>query len=381
MEIAQSWLAMIAAWYVVALPALLLALLLWATRRGDRPLLPPNRCPRHRIDSLKLAACVLVYLFGTALVGAIVSRASDLGLELSTDANLRRQWGQLIAVPLILLAWWGILRMGGANRCYQIGLHGFRWREALIAASLAHLVATPVIYHVNLASVIVTTYLGMPPEPHPLTELVTGERDAVRLATLIAAGTVAAPFLEEIFFRGLLQAWTLAEGPRSLLVVGLATFQLLGTHADQPLALPFTVIAVLVYAVCPIYLKRRAVLPPADPSDETAFRPTSDTVRIVRSPPPFDWESLERQGQALFPGLWAALDPLSRRQEVHRFRAVFAVALLFASIHLWPGVIALLLFGVVAGFLALRTRSLVGPIGFHVLFNAAACAEVILFAS
>jgi hypothetical protein len=51
--------------------------------------------------------------------------------------------------------------------------------------------------------------------------------------------------------------------------------------------------------------------------------------------------------------------------------AVFATALLFGAVHsfAWPTPVALFVLGLVLGYLALRTRSLVAPVILHSLFN------------
>jgi membrane protease YdiL (CAAX protease family) len=53
---------------------------------------------------------------------------------------------------------------------------------------------------------------------------------------------------------------------------------------------------------------------------------------------------------------------------------------LFAAMHssVWPTPVALLVLGLALGTLAARTKSLVGPIVVHALFNAVTCVGLLL---
>jgi membrane protease YdiL (CAAX protease family) len=59
---------------------------------------------------------------------------------------------------------------------------------------------------------------------------------------------------------------------------------------------------------------------------------------------------------------------------------VYATALLFAACHAgaWPSPIALFVLGLGLGWLALRTRSLTGPLFVHALFNAVASSVLVI---
>jgi membrane protease YdiL (CAAX protease family) len=61
-------------------------------------------------------------------------------------------------------------------------------------------------------------------------------------------------------------------------------------------------------------------------------------------------------------------------------RGIFATSLFFASVHFaaWPQPIPLFLFSLAVGFLAYRTRSLIGPITVHALFNLTTMVVMIL---
>jgi hypothetical protein len=73
---------------------------------------------------------------------------------------------------------------------------------------------------------------------------------------------------------------------------------------------------------------------------------------------------------ALAPGYY-----LLYRRGVRAGAAVYATALFFAAIHAgaWPHPVPLFVLGLGLGWLAQRTRSLVGPVVMHALFNGVAC--------
>ncbi len=60
--------------------------------------------------------------------------------------------------------------------------------------------------------------------------------------------------------------------------------------------------------------------------------------------------------------------------------AIIATSALFAAVHsfAWPAPLPLFVLALGLGWLAHRTRSLVGPVVLHSLFNAVACVELIL---
>jgi membrane protease YdiL (CAAX protease family) len=59
---------------------------------------------------------------------------------------------------------------------------------------------------------------------------------------------------------------------------------------------------------------------------------------------------------------------------------VFGIAILWATVHsnAWPSPVPLFFLGLVLGWLARRTGSLVGPITLHALFNAIAAVQLAL---
>jgi membrane protease YdiL (CAAX protease family) len=90
-----------------------------------------------------------------------------------------------------------------------------------------------------------------------------------------------------------------------------------------------------------------------------------------------DWNAVRETLQptafviALSPGLWF----LGRVRRPQVARAIFGTSLLFAVRHVaaWPDPVALFVLSLGLGWLANRTRSLVGPVVLHSLFNGVGC--------
>jgi membrane protease YdiL (CAAX protease family) len=93
-----------------------------------------------------------------------------------------------------------------------------------------------------------------------------------------------------------------------------------------------------------------------------------------------DWRGLLLSLQpAAFVLLLAPLLLLTRRMTRPEAAAgIFGTAVLFAAAHssVWPSPVPLLPLGIVLGWLAYRTKSLVGPIVLHAFFNTIACVEM-----
>jgi membrane protease YdiL (CAAX protease family) len=206
----------------------------------------------------------------------------------------------------------------------------------------------------NLAHAWLT---GQPPDKHPLTAL--GEAGGTREWTMFVVQTVLlAPILEELLFRGLLLPW-LAQ-----------------TRAPTPDA-PFTLPpgrrpwAIMAVAVC------------------VAFVLHAEDINRT-------WAAGDHYGAAahLVPALFfLALVPLlygtsnlSKLRRHLRIRsrqdvqAIFASSALFAAVHahVWPSPVPLVVLAIGLGYLYLRTRSLVGPIVVHGMFNAVSALYLLL---
>jgi len=173
------------------------------------------------------------------------------------------------------------------------------------------------------------------PEQHAIQRLV--ESTATRPDWLLAVLTalVAAPLIEELLYRGLLQSWLTGEGRRGDIIVTLALALAIFIRGEDLLR------SIQAQDVGQLQLE----LQPA--AFVLALLPIYLTLR------------------------WRGLTVAS---------GIFAGALFFAMVHsgVWPSPVPLLPLGLTLGYLAWRTHSLVGPIVLHALFNSVALLGLLL---
>jgi membrane protease YdiL (CAAX protease family) len=220
---------------------------------------------------------------------------------------------------------------------YQLGLTTHRLGRNLLLGFLGWLLVTvPVLavnYYVHLIYQLST---GIQPTIHSLTVLSQSRPAWWESALLVVAALVAAPVGEELLFRGMLQRWFSRRSWGGLLAWCLALVVALGMKCH------------VIVAAC-------------DRQDWSALSLALQPAAFVL---------------LLSPGLWLA--GMMRRPPVAR--AIMGTSLLWAVLHsdFWPDPVALLVLGLCVGWIAHRTRSLIGPILFHSLFNAVACATMFL---
>ena len=77
---------------------------------------------------------------------------------------------------------------------------------------------------------------------------------------------------------------------------------------------------------------------------------------------------------------WRWLRRHLRLRSAHDVRAVLACSALFAAFHaaVWPSPVPLFALAMGLGYLQARTKSMVGPVVVHLLFNAVSAITVIL---
>jgi membrane protease YdiL (CAAX protease family) len=232
---------------------------------------------------------------------------------------------QVITPPLIL---W---RMHGAKPS-QLGLTTRRLGRNLLYGLLAFVLVTPLCYAIHQ---LVLWLFELWPEggtqSHSLTLLGQQSLTAIERVLFVAATVVAAPVMEEIIFRGVLQRYFVKRRHGGAWAVGLAlAFVLIGRLGS--IAAAGANVSALVTELLPVLFI-------------TALAPVLLLVqRYCRTPAE--------------PG-------------------IFGTAVLFAAIHgAWPSPVALLVLGVALGWLAWRTDSLVGPIVVHALFNGVSAVQL-----
>jgi membrane protease YdiL (CAAX protease family) len=333
----QEFLELLRNWLVLALACGLVALVAWGCLAvWGKGLLPRQRLravPWEGIDLLAIFILVfrcwpipfLELLKATGFFNWLYGPEFKLpGAEAkqdSVDLNSIRAvvWAGFFAAPVQIATIPVFLRVVRGVRPYQLGLIAQRWLENSSLGVLAGIGLTPVVLGVHaLTNWVYVRIAGAPPE-HPLSEMANHQASSLELVMLIFTAVCAAPILEELFFRGLLQPWFASRpyGGSVAMVLALAV-----PIEGLPQIAPFIFVAVMV----PGYL-------------------------IVEH---LAWPLLKVP---------------------HAARAIYGSALVFAASHYfaWPTPIPLFILGLGLGYLAFRTQSLVAPIVLHAFFNGVSC--------
>ncbi|HEV3263818.1 MAG TPA: CPBP family glutamic-type intramembrane protease [Gemmataceae bacterium] len=337
----QDFLAELLAWVMIALfcGALLLAVRL-SLGHTLRPLLPVQR---HRAvpwtGAEILLALFLVLLFWPTVFEQVLIQIHFFSWLYGPDFPLsptiedpvaiarRGLWVGAFALPCDVVTILVLLRAGSGTRAYQLGLACRRAAADIACGCIGWLIVTPVVLVLNLiATVCYELISGSEAHPHPLTLLMSNGALPVEWAVAVYTAVIAAPVLEELVFRGMIQFW-LARQPwaANVAVAGAFALAALRWAAQGPGP------ALFVVAMLPGYL---------------------------------------------------FIEPLSRKwlPDPRTARALYSTALLFAASHsfAWPTPIALFVLGLGLGYVAHRSQSLIGPIVWHGLFNGMTCLALAL---
>jgi membrane protease YdiL (CAAX protease family) len=239
-------------------------------------------------------------------------------------------WTACLAFPVQATALVTVFHLASGTRPYQLGLTWHRgWRNVGLGLA-GGLALTPPVYGLFLAATTLhVRWTGVPAEDHPLVPVGIGG-GALEWSALVLATVVAAPVVEELLFRGVLQPWLAQRFWSGHLAMALALLVALeqrwgdlGQAGQDPRALLLALVpALFVLAMVPGYL-------------------------LV-------W--------------WASRTPFGP--------AWYGTALLFGAVHsfAWPSPVALFGLALGLGWLSWRTRSLVGPMVTHAVFNAVGIA-------
>jgi membrane protease YdiL (CAAX protease family) len=313
---------------------------LYQVRHGQ-PLLPPQRWRAVPWTGLQvLFVSLVVLLFWPVYLDSVLSRvgffewvygpgfpagppgADATPVEQAAWDMARHQhgaWAAAVAWPLQVATIVVVLHWLSGARSFQFGLTTHRLAGDLGLGCLAWLAVIPVVYVVALVSEnSYERWAGAPPKPHPLTELLANNPGPLEWARDTFLALIAAPVLEELLFRGVLQRWMNNRARAAWIGVGAAL----------------------------------AVAAAEAPTDPWWLR-LGPPVFILLLVPPF-----------------VLLGRLRRRRR-QTWQGIYASALLFAAAHsgVWPTPIPLFVLGLALGWLAWRTQSLTAPIVLHVLFN------------
>jgi membrane protease YdiL (CAAX protease family) len=275
----------------------------------------------------------LSYLYGPEFLPAFKSKS---GLAFRLAGVRYSLWASLAAFPFLVWFVLRVLRQFHGALPYQLGLTMHRFGKNVLLGFLVWLAVITPIYLVHM---LVTNAYGQwvgHPEPHPLEELAKHTPYRSEWLLIVVTAVAIAPFLEELFFRGLMLPWATWDEQRS----------------DWLMFWSFVV---------PLISR-------------------ADGIRNGLHEHAWTELSIELQ-PAAFALLLIAGYILLRRRGRPVGCAIYSTAALFACFHatVWPSPVPLFLLGVVLAWSASRTQSLVPPITIHALFNSVAC--VMLFIS
>jgi len=176
-------------------------------------------------------------------------------------------------------------------------------------------------FAVYFSVLFIMKWMGVEEAKHPLTQLILAG-DASDRILFVLSGSVVAPVLEEVLFRGLLVPWCLQRGYRPWIVWAFAMLSAFAASGNPNAVSQFgPLLFVALLGLCLIGIAQlRSVMP---------------------------------------------------RFPVRSAASIWSTAALFASFHsaVWPTPIPLFVLGLGLGWLSLRTRSVVPAIVCHALFN------------
>jgi membrane protease YdiL (CAAX protease family) len=208
-------------------------------------------------------------------------------------------------------------------------------RNMALGLGLA-LIVTPLVVGLNILVVALWKYLDSSGvQEHPFTRLGQQSLLPVEWVLLVSAAVVVAPVWEELACRGLLQPW----------------------FARQPHGGAVALAIALIKTLLDCWERIGSALPAGLVPTSLASLPVLALFLLV---PVY--------------GL------IEKRSPGPAGPALFGTAVLWAWLHarVWPTPLALFFLGLVLGWLAYRTRSLVASITLHAAFNATACVLLVL---
>src|SRR5262249_47815016 len=139
--------------------------------------------------------------------GITAARAAEPVFQ-RLDSYRKGLWLTNVAFPFEALTIPVLLYSLSGTRPYQLGLTRRRLGRNLFVGFIGSLVLIPVVFGVYyLVTVLYRSWGTTPTEEHPLTQVAQMGLTPVEWALLVGSAVVAAPVVEELVFRGLLQPW------------------------------------------------------------------------------------------------------------------------------------------------------------------------------
>lgn len=364
------WRLLIAAISVAIYGGLTAIVLDLFARRKNQRLTEPTTYPRIQWDGFVVCVAFVMFvltphlmqgfLAGTGFYHLIygpefpVAAVEDPVLSQQAANTIRYLWASAVAFPLQVMVISQVARLrGGPNP-----LDPRRFAPNFVNGFLTWLLITPIAFSVfALANIAHATLTNRPPDQHPLTVL---GKNAGNLEWIlfVLQTVIIAPILEELVFRGILLPWLCQKKARS----SDSPFLVLPEHRS-PMFLGLAILAAMVF------------------SGESLKKAIVDGDRLAilaHSMPGVFFLSLIPV-YLLLPRLSRIHRRLRIRTPRHT-RAILASSALFAAFHttVWPSPVPLMVLASGLGYLTVRTRSLVGPVVVHSLFNAVSAATLLL---
>jgi membrane protease YdiL (CAAX protease family) len=331
------------------------------SHRKPKSLLPRQRRRAVPWSGFDVLAVVFLYQMGFLWANEVLARsglfsvycgvafpgaaaASTDGGENSLATARRLLWVTTLAFPIQLTSILLWFRYVSRARLYQLGLTRHRIVENVTAGFVTWLYLTPMVFAFNaLVLGVYSLVFRTSPDAHPFTKLLEDQRFNLDWILVGFSAIVAAPMMEELLFRGLLQPWLMQRSWGGHAAMGGSFLVALLSHGDK------SVPDGLQTGFPDAWLGLLDRLSPA--------------LFVLITVPGYVWAN--RLFRGWFPSQVA--------------RTIYATALLFAIFHasVWPSPVALFPLGLGLGILAYRTQSVLGPMVMHGLFNAVSCLTLV----
>jgi membrane protease YdiL (CAAX protease family) len=335
-EAGESILSICEAFLFLAAATAPTALILWYLFVKGRALFPRQRNRSVSWSGWEIGlSFFLCLLFWPIVIGPLASAS----FPTASEAH-RLLAAQVFPFPFQIATVFYLCFRTGRGRLYQIGFDESDLPRRLLLGWLFWICATPII--LALGAYVEWLYrelLNTSPEEHPLEKIAKEHLNGIDWVMVIALAMGVAPFLEEILFRGVLQAWATKRMRRGELLM----------HASLILV---------------IFLRGGKLA-------NAVSRQDWSELAIEAIPLVFVFLMLPATFIARF--LFKGIKP-----EV--VTSIFGTSMLFAMAHAfaWPTPIPLFFLALCLGYLAYRTQSIIPGILVHSLFNGVAVVTMML---
>lgn len=354
------------------------------------PPIPTRLLPLQRLRAVPWGGreVILVFLVTLTIPGMVQDFLQQLGFYQAVyggdPGNERRAlWAPVLGLPLVLALTFLLLHLTCGTRSDHLGWTRTRLRANLVGGYLAWLATAPVVLGLFFLLLLV-----FEPVQHLLEMVARQDLTTLEWSLIWFQAVVAAPVLEETLFRGVLQGWLRQANPGGhlmvvilgLAVAGLPLLADLVVFLDDPTKrvpnpwpLVFALLAAVGYLLLTRYFWYGRILP-APKFPDRQERDQAETPADILP----DSDDRDEEDESASQSRTVRL-PLAEQMRGARL-AVVGSSYLFAVFHsaVWPSPPPLLLLALVLGWLAMRTQSLVPGVTLHALFNAVACAMLVL---